>query len=153
MRLLLLAAVVWTSLSSSAWSHALDPGYLSLDRLEGHTWRVFWSKPDVQGQPMQIDAVLPATCKPFAAPAPRSDGRAWISSWLLECPQGIGGGTISIRGLEATQTDVLVRWDGENAGAQRLTPSSPTFKVPSDLDWSETVFVFEAECSVHKYCL
>lgn len=114
-------------------AHALEPGYLELSPFGGTKWRVTWRKPQVQGRPMSIDAVLPNTCIPQRGPEPEFDGRAFVTEWIASCPEGIGGNTITIDGLAATRTDVLVRYTLSEDGASqsmRLTADMPAFDVP-----------------------
>lgn len=129
--LLLLVSVL--APAGTAQGHALQPGFLSLERLEATFWRVFWRKPDVRGQPMRMDARLPENCAPRTAPAPRFDGGGWVATWVARCPGGLEGGEIAIPGLEATKTDVLVRYEleaGEGVSL-RLTPDEPAGIVPA----------------------
>jgi hydrogenase/urease accessory protein HupE len=51
----------------------------------------------------------------------------------MRCAGGLEGGTIRIDGLEETTTDVLVRFEfADGIGeARRLTPSNPSFTVPT----------------------
>jgi hypothetical protein len=127
--LLLLAAL--TSAGQVA-AHALQPGYLELQMLGPTTWRAFWRKPAVGAAPMPIAVLLPETCDMREAPEPRFDGTAWVAQWMATCPKGLQGGTIAIPGLEATSTDVLVRYELSpgNGEARRLTPDEPAFTVP-----------------------
>lgn len=114
-------------------AHALEPSYLELSHFGGTQWRVTWRKPQVQGQPMPIDAILPDSCTPQRGPDPTFDGRAFVTGWVAECREGLGSGTVAIEGLEATRTDVLVRYThGAEATpqTQRLTPDAPAFTVP-----------------------
>ena len=137
MRLLLvvLAAIfAATAADRRANAHALQPGYLELQVLAGENWRAFWRKPTVKGSPMAIDVLLPENCETRNPPDPEFDGVAWIAQWVTACPGGLAGGTVRIPGLEATQTDVLVRYELADGGAetQRLTPGTPSFVVPAD---------------------
>ena len=142
----LFLALVLAAVPGHADAHALDPGYLNLQKMPGAGWRVFWRKPAVQGQPMAIDARLPDTCSPAQATESRFDGIAWVSRWVAICPGGLGGQRIAITGLEATRTDVLVRIKGGGEGGKsatltvRLTPDAPQFEVPRDLSTGQ-VFV------------
>lgn len=115
-------------------SHALDPGYAAIEALGGEQYRVFWRRPDVQGRPMPLALRLPDECTPADAPRPRSDGRAWVSTWVAACPGGLSGGEVSIEGLENTRTDVLLRVvfvEGEPF-TMRLTPSDRSVIVPTE---------------------
>ncbi|MBE9637335.1 HupE/UreJ family protein [Salipiger mangrovisoli] len=128
--LLLVLTCLLNPLVASA--HALDPGFLEISVMEGTQWRVSWRMPDVEGRPMPITPVLPESCQSTPAPAPAFDGRAWVTSFLASCPEGLAGGKISIAGLASTRTDVLVRYELEpgQAQTQRLTASAAEFTVP-----------------------
>ena len=133
----LLALLLITLAPQRGAAHALEPGFLELQHLGGVEWRVTWRKPEVDGAPMAIDAVLPETCNPRRGPQPVFDGRAFLAVWFSFCEGGLAGGDIRIEGLEQTRTDVLVRYtlDGESAPkAMRLTAASTTFTVPADPD-------------------
>lgn len=125
-------ALLGVGAAPQAQSHALDPGYVDLRPVAGDAIRVVWRVPDVQGQPMEISLRLPETCTAVTPPALRQDGRAWGATWVTECPGGLAGGTIEIEGLDATGTDVLVRYvvDGQ-ARASRLTPDAPRLTIPA----------------------
>jgi hydrogenase/urease accessory protein HupE len=116
-----------------AGAHALEPGYLELVPLGGAEWRVAWRVPQVGGQPMPIVARLPGACAPREGDAGVFDGRAFVTGWVATCEDGLAGGEIRIEGLEATQTDVLVRYALDPEGrpqAERLTPQRPAFVIP-----------------------
>lgn len=138
MTLLRLICLVLTFASIApvtVYAHALEPGYLEISKIAGDNHRVFWRVPDVNGAPMAIDAVLPERCEQPQSPnRPKSDGRAWISIWVANCPGGLAGGKVLIKGLEAQQTDVLVRYPSAEAQTltERLTPIAAYFIVPEN---------------------
>ncbi|MEM8728984.1 MAG: HupE/UreJ family protein [Pseudomonadota bacterium] len=113
-------------------AHALDPGYLDLRQIDGTVWNVYWRSPDVQGAPMAIAPRLPDDCAPNAAPAPRFDGMAWVSQWVMSCPGGLRGQEIHIDGLDAQVTDVLLRVSASETApiTERLTPLQPSVVIP-----------------------
>ncbi|MCG7519788.1 HupE/UreJ family protein [Ruegeria sp. Ofav3-42] len=113
-------------------AHALDPGYLDLRQLATDTWQVLWRKPDVTGQPMEIDALLPGQCDQPRGPEPKSDGAAWISTWVVQCDEGFAGQTIAIEGLERQRNDVLMRIQPLSSAPTtlRFTPDMPVLTIP-----------------------
>lgn len=117
-------------------AHALEPGFLSLAPAGSDSWQVVWRVPQVRGQPMQLTAVLPEACSPRVAPGPmKFDGRAFVSRWLASCKEGLDGGVVAVRGLEATRTDVLVRYSPESGAAPRvtrLTPDTVSFEIAAN---------------------
>ncbi|TMV08927.1 HupE/UreJ family protein [Ruegeria sediminis] len=127
----LLAAVVF---SGQVLAHALQPGYLEIKPAGADTFQVLWRKPAVAGKPMAIEAELPQGCDAAREPVPTFDGAAWVAQWTIRCDRGLRGGEVRIRGLEATQTDVLVRYELEPGAAQtrRLTPDDTGFVIPHD---------------------
>ena len=132
--LLLFGMFIFLSVPAQGNAHALDPGYLELQPLGGDDWRVTWRRPQVQGRPMPIDAVLPEACTPRRAEEPIFDGRAFTAAWIAHCPGSIAGGRIAIHGLDRTRTDVLVRYAlSPDAPTQtrRLTASETAFEIPA----------------------
>ncbi|NRB19689.1 MAG: HupE/UreJ family protein [Rhodobacteraceae bacterium] len=133
-RLLTLLALLMTLTTAQVQAHALEPGYLEIQALSGDTHSLFWRKPAVKGKPMAMDVLLPENCDLRSPPAPRYDGAAWVSRWTARCDGGLVGRQITIEGLERTNTDVLVRFQGhEDSGfTSRLTPDQPSFALPEN---------------------
>lgn len=128
--LLLIGAM---SFPDRAQAHALDPGYLQMDSVENDMWQIYWRKPAVSGRPMPIEVVLPDNCMPARSSlSPRFDGAAFVSRWITTCPGGISNRTLSIQGLEATKTDVIVRYSLSQGAyqTQRLTGEEAEFLIP-----------------------
>jgi hydrogenase/urease accessory protein HupE len=136
MRVLVLALLgLFALMPSEARAHALEPGFLEITPYGASEWRITWRKPQVQGQPMAIDAVLPEACSPRRGGAPAFDGRAFLTGWVATCETGLAGGQIRIEGLELTRTDVLVRYATSPAAAPqatRLTAATPAFTIPEE---------------------
>jgi hydrogenase/urease accessory protein HupE len=132
-RLVLVALFLLNLTSVNVRAHALEPGFLEITPFGASEWRVTWRKPQVQGQPMEIDAVLPGGCSPRRGGDPSFDGRAFLTGWVATCETGLAGGDIRIEGLERTRTDVLVRYaltPEATPQATRLTAATPAFTVP-----------------------
>lgn len=125
--------VILTLMPSAGFSHALDPGYLSLTQKDQDAWLVFWRKPDVNGTAMGLEPVLPTNCTGLT-PQAQFDGKAWIADWQMRCIGGLAGQSLRIDGLDATQTDVLVRIVSQDDAPQvvRLTPQNVTYTIPED---------------------
>ncbi len=125
LRVIISTAMLVANMVGSAHAHALEPGYLDVRQQTETTWRVFWRKPDVKGQPMAIDAQLPDICTPKNGPRPTSDGQAWVATWIASCAGDLAGTNIAIPGLENQNTDVLLR-------LKRLEKKSETFRSTPD---------------------
>lgn len=147
---LVLTAVLAVLASGTASAHALDPGYLELVPLDQHRWQVTWRVPDVNGEPMPLEARLPETCT-HEPPPPSFDGRAWTASWIATCPEGVQGGRIEIAGLERSRTETLVRYGLVPGQTEtlRLTASRTAFVIPRVPGKLDTVSSYVALGVVH----
>ncbi len=142
----LMWALIFAWPAGHAAAHALDPGYLEIRQVTSDTLSVHWRKPDVNGNPMAIEAVLPDSCTPARGPDPMSDGRAWVSAWIVECRADVAGQSITIEGLEAQENDVLFRWHPLEAepATLRFTPGMTVQKIPSEqTTWSVFIAYFQ----------
>jgi len=121
------------ALTSMAFGHALQPGYLEVRQIDDDLYAALWKVPVVEGAPMDIQAELPGNCDIREAGQPVWDGAAYVARWTTNCPGGLANGVLSIRGLEKTSTDVLVRFDFADGESQsyRLTPTETSYEIPA----------------------
>jgi len=121
--------------------HALQPGYLELRLIDKNLYAILWKTPATGGRPMAIAAKLPERCDRRTPGPPIWDGAAYVSRWSTRCAGGLEGGLIHIDGLDKTSTDVLVRFDFADGAseARRLTPTDPSFTVPTQPSHLEVV--------------
>ncbi|WP_425084755.1 HupE/UreJ family protein [Ruegeria profundi] len=134
-----LILLLFSFTAGKATAHALDPGYLEIRQIASDSWSVHWRKPDVNGRPMAIDAVLPEVCTPARGPDPVAGNRAWVSSWVTECSADIAGQPIAIEGLETQNNDVLVRLHPLQSEplTLRFTPDAAVQTIPvAQSTWS-----------------
>jgi len=115
-------------------AHEVRPAYLRIQATPGaaagapaENFDVLWRKPTGGEILLDIEPVLPANCASPSQISTWLDGGVETSRWLAYCPGGIDGALLRIAGLEATVTDVLVRYERANDTTQiaRLTPDRP----------------------------
>jgi len=146
--LLLIATLL--GLSSSAYGHALQPGFLQIERQTGDNYSVLWKIPAVSGKAMDIQAILPAQCDQRTAAQSVWDGLAFLARWATRCAGGLEGGTVQIEGLDQTATDVLLRFDYSDGSTEsrRLTPGDASYTIatiPGSFDVVKTYLVLGFE--------
>jgi hydrogenase/urease accessory protein HupE len=155
-----LALLIPTALAigaASATAHEVRPAYLRIQAVgptsgagPAEQFDVLWRKPTGGEVLLDIAPVLPANCEEPNEPRRWLDGGVETSRWLAECPGGIDGGGLAIAGLEATVTDVLVRYERANGTTQiaRVTPDRPTVVLTESESWgrvASTYFVLGVE--------
>ena len=110
-------------------AHEVRPAFLQIVETAPERFDVLWKQPIVQDRRLPIDPVLPEGCQPLAEPVPRVVGGALLQQWQVACP--LNEGSIHIRGLARTLTDVLVevrRLDGERLN-HILRSNSPSLDL------------------------
>jgi hydrogenase/urease accessory protein HupE len=118
--------------ATAAIAHEVRPAYLEIRQTSPDAYAVLWKVPARgEGLRLAIRPLLPEGTVAEGAGAAVMAGDAIVERWSIRRAGGLGGGTIRIAGLDATLTDVLVRFQRLDGGVQvvRLTPSSPSFVV------------------------
>ncbi len=115
--------------SAPPMSHEIRPALLQLTETAPERFTVLWKQPVVQDRRLPIDPVLPDHCRPLAEPRPEVVGGALVQRWEVAC--ALREGSVNIKGLARTLTDVLVevrRLDG-NETRVLLNSSAPSFDL------------------------
>ena len=130
---ILLVPLVLLFLPSLAYAHEVRPGYLELRESESGVFSTTWKVPARGDYRLAIQPSYPVFCRQIGEPMTAQADSAFIERGRIRCDKPLAGARIVIRGLEATQTDVLVRVEGADSAVEtdRLTPSQPDFIVPA----------------------
>jgi hydrogenase/urease accessory protein HupE len=131
-------------------AHELRPAFLELTEIAPEIFDVLWKVPARGEARLALDAALPENCQETAPRTVSDTGIAVSSRWRVSCAGGLTGRAITIDGLSATYTDVLVRIAhlGGTTQASRLSPDSPSLVVaaaPTALDTARTYFLLGVE--------
>jgi hypothetical protein len=131
MKLVVAAALVLSALGAPAPAHEVRPGYLELRESGAERFELMWKVPARGDRRYGLRPVLPDECSAGAEPRALWTDEAYVERSTIVCRGGLDGRTITIDGLRATMTDVLVRVARANGTIQvvRLTPASPAFVV------------------------
>jgi hydrogenase/urease accessory protein HupE len=147
----LLLAVLLSLLTRRLEAHESRPAYLELKQLDGETYEVLWKVPGQgEGRRLALDPVFSpdvATIGKFYA---SFAGNAFTQRWQVRRKGGLDGTAIRIDGLEATMTDVLVRFERLDGTTSTLlvAPSSPSFAIepePAGLEVARTYLALGVE--------
>jgi hydrogenase/urease accessory protein HupE len=128
----LLFAVLGMLVASPARSDELRPGYLELRQTDPSTYRLLFKIP-ARGEDLRLSIYvnLPEGTKDLGAPRISFGDGAYVERRTIRRDGGLTGHAVSIEGLSATSTDVLVRIE-TLAGAiqtERLSPTKTAFVV------------------------
>ena len=132
MKRLGLCVVLAAAWARMAFAHESRPAYLELRQTGPEGYDVLFKVPGSgENQRPGLYAELPAGCVKVAPVRSAFINNAFTERWSVKRAGGLAGGTISISGLSATTTEVLVRLQGLHGRSQvlRLTPDNPSFVV------------------------
>ena len=127
-----LFAVLGVLLAQPARSDELRPGYLELRQTAPDTYNLLFKIP-ARGEDLRLAIYLklPDGTQDVGAPRASSGEGAYVERRTIRRDGGLDGQAVSIEGLSATSTDVLVRIE-TLAGAiqtERLSPTKTAFVV------------------------
>ncbi|HXV24582.1 MAG TPA: HupE/UreJ family protein [Alphaproteobacteria bacterium] len=135
---------------STSVAHELRPGFLEIKQTGADTYTVRFKVPARGDMRLGLHVRLPEECTDVQPARAEDAGNAIVESRSVRCPESLTGRQISIDGLSATFTDVVVRVEGATGSVQgaRLTPDQPNFNVaaaPTWLDTARTYFLLGVE--------
>ena len=118
-------------LPATAFAHETRPGFLELRETAPDTYSLLWKKPSGGEVEIDIAPVVPDGCVLSTLDRQQIVPGAAISRATLTCDDGLAGKTLSIAGLEATVTDVLVRVHHADGRLEShlLRPTSPRVEL------------------------
>lgn len=118
-----------------ASAHEMRPGYLEIRETATDTYDVLWKVPAL-GDDMRLGLYLrfEDDVRTVAEPVSGFIGSAHTQRMRIQRENGLTGTTITIDGLDATYTDVLLRLERANGVeiTHRLTPTSPSYVVEAE---------------------
>lgn len=151
MRILCLLLVLLPFLAGvPARAHELKPAYLDLREVAPGAFKVLWKVPAIGEMRLGLTAHLPENCVARTEPVRSIETGAYLERWTADCSGGLKGRTISIDGLSATLTDVLVHITYADGATEiaRLMPDLPSFTVAGQqttLEVAKTYFLLGVE--------
>jgi hydrogenase/urease accessory protein HupE len=133
LRALLIIAVAWLPMLGEA--HEMRPGYLDIRETAADKYEVLWKVP-AQGDDLRMGLYLrfDDDVSFITEPVAAFVGNTHTQRLRIRRDGGLTGSTITIDGLAATFTDVLLRLeriDGTEI-THRLTPDEPSYVVEAE---------------------
>jgi hydrogenase/urease accessory protein HupE len=144
-RFLVLLAVLCALVSQPARADELRPGYLELRQTDPSTYSLLFKIP-ARGEDLRLAVYvkLPEGTQDVGTPRISFGDGAYVERRTIRRDGGLTGHAISIEGLSATSTDVLVRIE-TLAGAiqtERLSPTRTAFVVQAAPGASEVATTY-----------
>ena len=135
-----LLLVVALMLPRWANAHDLFPGFLELKATAASDYQVLWKLPLFKGQRLPIAPRFPDDCALLGGLDSQREARALVVRTQLQCKTPLEGRAISIDGLAAAGTEVLLRvqpWQSNTQQTLLIQPEQPSATVPTAAEAAE----------------
>jgi len=123
---LLVIYILSILLTNDLIAHEIKPGYLDVTESSSLHYQVLWKTPVQKGRPLAVLPLFPDDCPAQAGKSNITTTGALTKQWTLSCKNSLQGRSIQMKGLDATLSDVLVRFQPFEGNDQtlRATPLS-----------------------------
>lgn len=142
LRRLVLPLLLVVALMLPRWANAHDlfPGFLELKATAASDYQVLWKLPLFKGQRLPIAPRFPDDCALQGGLDSQREARALVVRTQLQCKTPLEGRAISIDGLGAAGTEVLLRvqpWQSNTQQTLLIQPEQPSATVPTAAEAAE----------------
>lgn len=109
-----------------AFAHEVRPAYLQIEEQADGTWALLWKQPVLDGRQLPLAPVFEPACELRPSGPDEFTGTARLARFTTDCD--LTASTLTIQGLSATLTDVMVRIDrkGGETTNHLLRPEKPS---------------------------
>lgn len=128
----LLFCLLMASTMSQSIADEIRPAYLEIQENAKHLYSVLWKLPSKGNKKLSLRPQFDNSCSTKTDVITQHINASVIQRWIIACNNGLQNKTISITGLEVSNTDVLVHLEllsGASHTAQ-LTPSNRFYLIP-----------------------
>lgn len=139
LRLLLMWIIALAGLAPAAFAHEIRPAFLQIREIEPDTYDILWKTPAQGDMRLALNVDLPAGCRNAGEPRSTLVDAAVIQRWRTACDGGLIGKSIGIENLQASLTDVILRFEPAEGPAKtfRLNGAKPEATIPAKQPWTE----------------
>ena len=130
--LAIVLSIVAIGAVSQVHAHAFAPSLLELRELESGRVAVRWKQPAKRQTGTNLVPVLPSGCTPVGEPRSYPEGTGVVAEWEVQCPEGLVGHAVEIKGLGSARASVVVRLvlEGDRSIRRVLNASDNQFIIP-----------------------
>jgi hydrogenase/urease accessory protein HupE len=117
-----------------AAAHEVRPAYLEITETAPNRYQMLWRVPVLNGMPLPVVVALPKDARNVGMATAQDLRGSRLERRIIEVANGLAGRRIDLVGLEATITDVLVRFQPLDGGysTSLVHPSKPRIEIPAN---------------------
>lgn len=110
------------------------PAYLEVKESQENIFSLLLKVPAKGNKKLNIQAILPKSCTNIIPVITHLVNGAYLERWSVKCENGLVGESLSFKGLNSTNTDLLLRLEFINGTSQSelLTPVKTSYQIPKE---------------------
>jgi len=144
MMLRIIISLILLLLSNSSIADEIRPGYLELNEDSPGIYAVLWKVPQSSGGKLSLVPRFPDGCTNKTAITSHTINSARLQRWYIHCADNVVGQRISIKNMNNSNTDVLLRlkWLDGSVSTALLKPSAPFYIIPEKSSTTDVVMTY-----------
>lgn len=125
----------------SAHAHEVRPVYLEVKQISELEYSFKLKVPARGGTRMNVEVLMPEACDSVQQSRKIKTDDAFVESWIATCRESLEGKNLTIKGIEGTLTDALVRIEllSGNVQTALVRPANPSVTIHKEPSWLEVV--------------
>ena len=143
---------MWLALAATAQAHEVKSALLDIREMQPASYVVVWRVPVIEGEALGVRPVLPEDCEVNSRT--RSDEGLSITETVdAICDSTLADRFVAFRGLERSDTDVLVSYRPLDGAGQtlRATPDQPSLSLPAEPSALRTAWTYAKLGFIHIF--
>lgn len=130
----LFGALIFIASICISFADEIRPAYLEIKENTNNLYSVLWKVPLKGDKKLGLQPLFDSDCIDKTQAITRQVDASYIQRWMMACKSGLQNKTVSITGLELTNTDVLVHLEFINGVSHtaQLTPSNHFYLIPEE---------------------
>ncbi len=137
----LFCVLIYIALTSTSFADEIRPAYLEIKENASNLYSVLWKVPAKGDKKLSLQPLFHNDCVDKTQAITQQVNASYIQRWMIACKNGLQNTTVSITGLELTNTDVLLHLEFINGASHtaQLTPSNHSYIIPEEASILEVI--------------
>ena len=130
----LFSALIYIASIGTSFADEIRPAYLEIKENTNNLYSVLWKVPSKGDKKLSLQPLFHDDCIDKTQAITHQVSASHIQRWMITCKNGLQNKTVSITGLELTNTDVLLYLEFINGTSHtaQLTPSDRFYVIPEE---------------------
>jgi len=130
---MLARALLLICIAAPVAAHEVRPAYLQISEIAPSKYDILWKTPAQGDMRLALNVILPPACRDVGESRATPVGGAFVQRWRTACDGGLAGQQIAIENLEASLTDVILRFEPLTGAAKtlRMDGATPRVTIPA----------------------